>query len=452
TLTTLQARIIFDSGAFPAGTPVGATMMIGAYYRFQHLDVEGLEVLTNKCSAGAYRAPGMPEVTFAIEQLVDEVCRQGGFDPIALRKQNVCQEGDPMPNGRPWPKIGFYECLEALEQSELWRTRHQTKNGGKPRGIGVAIGGWPGGVQPASAIVKMNENGTFTVVVGSNDISGVNTSFTMIAAEELGVPVTMVRTVTGDTDTAPYAGLAAGSKTLYTVGKSVQEAAADARRQILQIAAEELGVSPEELQIEEGVVFVPGTEKRLTFQRIAGLTMGFGSRYAPVTGRGGSVIRNQAPGTTAQAFEIELDPETGNLTVLRVAAVQDVGKAINRLSVIGQLEGGVTQSLGMALTEELVYDERGHLRNPAFLDYRLLTALDVPRIEAILVEVPAPEGPFGARIVGEPSIIPAPAGVANALRDATGIRFFEAPMTPERVLRRLREAGLARVPTLAGVR
>ncbi|MCS6802321.1 MAG: xanthine dehydrogenase family protein molybdopterin-binding subunit [Chloroflexota bacterium] len=442
-LTTFKARIIFDSGAFPAGTPVGATMMIAACYKFDHLDVEGIEVLTNKCGAGAYRAPGMPEVTFAIEQLVDEVCRQGGFDPIELRKKNVCREGDLMPNGRPWPKIGLYECLEALENSELWRTRHQTKNGGKPRGVGVAIGAWPGGMQPASALVKMNENGTFKVVVGSNDISGVNTSFTMIAAEELGVPMHMVTTVTADTDTAPYGGLAAGSKTLYSGGKSVQAAAQDARRQILAIASRELDANPEDLVIEDGVVFVPGTDKKITFQRIAALTMGFGSRYAPVVGRGGEVIRNQAPGTTAQAVEIELDPETGNVTVTRAAVAQDVGKAINRLSIIGQMEGGVTQCLGMGLTEELIFDERGKMRNPVFLDYRLLTALDVPRIETLIVEVPSPEGPFGARIAGEPSIIAGSAAIANALRDATGLRFYEAPMTPERVLRTLRKAGTA---------
>ncbi|MFN8535374.1 MAG: xanthine dehydrogenase family protein molybdopterin-binding subunit [Dehalococcoidia bacterium] len=448
TLTTFQGRIIFDSGAYPAGTPVGATMMMAACYTFEHLDVEGIEVLTNKCGAGSYRAPGVPEVTFAIEQLVDEVCRQGGFDQIELRKKNVCREGDLMPNGRPWPKIGLYECLEALEQSELWQTRHQTKNGGKPKGVGVAIGAWPGGMQPATAMVKMSENGTFKVVVGSNDISGVNTSFNMIAAEVLGLPMEMVTTMTADTDTAPYGGLAAGSKTLYSGGKSVEGAAHDARRQIIAIAARELDANPEDLQIDDGVVHLPGTDKQLSFQRLAGLTMGFGARYAPVVGRGGEVIRNQAPGTTAQAVEVEVDPETGNVVATRVAAAQDVGKAINMLSIVGQLEGGVTQCLGMGLTEELVFDERGKMRNPVFLDYRLLTALDVPRIESLIVEVPSPEGPFGARIAGEPAIIAASAAVANALRDATGIRHTEAPMTPERVLRSLKTA--AKHPVAAG--
>lgn len=437
TITGFQARVLFDAGAFPSGPVVGASMMMAACYKFQALDIEGNEVLTNRVSCGSYRAPGVPEVLLATEQLVDELCRKGGMDPIEFRRRNAVQEGDLMPNGRPWPKIGLVDCLNALEDTELWRNRNQSRNG-KPRGVGIAIGGWLGGMQPAGAIVKMNDNGTLSVLVGSNDISGTLTSFAQLAAEELSVPIGMVTAVTGDTDSAPFAGMAAGSKTLYSGGRSVMAAAQDARQQIISIAARELDANPEDIIIEEGIAKVPGTDKSITFQRIAALTVGFGGRYAPVMGRGGEVIRNQAPGFTAQALELEVDTDTGELTVTRVAAVQDVGKAINRMSVLGQLEGGVVQSMGMGLTEEMIYDDLGRLRNAAFLDYRLLTTLDVPKIESVLVEVPSPEGPYGARIVGEPSIVAASAAIANAIRDAVGVRMHEAPMTPERVLRKLR--------------
>ncbi|MFN8533939.1 MAG: xanthine dehydrogenase family protein molybdopterin-binding subunit [Dehalococcoidia bacterium] len=431
-LTTFRGTVTFDVGAFPSGLSVGAAMMFAASYRFEHLDVEVLEVITNKVSTGAYRAPGVPEVNFATEQLVDEVAHRLGMDPIEIRKQNAVREGDLMPNGKPWPRIGLIECLEALEQSDLWRTRDR-RNDGKPRGIGVAVGGWLGGLQPASALVRLNDHGSVTVVVGSNDISGSNTSFAQIAAEVLGLPMAQVEATTADTDSAPYAGTAAGSKTTYTGGRAVLAAAEDARRQILEIAALELGAETKDLTIEDGLVRAPGADRAISYARIAALSTGFGARHAPVLGRGGGVTQNQAPGFTAQAVELEVDEETGALTVTGVAAAQDVGKAINRLSVIGQLEGGVVQSLGMGLTEELQYDARGRLLNASFLDYRLLTALDVPRIEPILVEVPSPDGPFGARIVGEPSITSASAALANAVHNLIGVRIYQAPLTPERV-------------------
>jgi CO/xanthine dehydrogenase Mo-binding subunit len=220
----------------------------------------------------------------------------------------------------------------------------------------------------------------------------------------------------------------------------VLAAAQDAKNQIIAIASRELDSNPEEVILEDGVAKVPGTDREIPLHRIAALSTGFGGRYGPVLGNGAETIKNQAPGTTAQAVEVEVDEETGMLTVTRVAAVQDVGKAINWMTVMGQLEGGVVQSLGMGLTEEMLYDDRGRLRNPTFLDYRLLTSLDVPTIEGILVEVPAPEGPFGARIVGEPSIIAASTALANAVRDVTGVRLYEAPLTPERVAAALAEA------------
>jgi CO/xanthine dehydrogenase Mo-binding subunit len=295
-----------------------------------------------------------------------------------------------------------------------------------------------GGLQPASAHVELNGDGTINVVVGANDITGTNTSFAQVAAEELGVPLEMINVTTGDTKTAPFAGMSAGSKTLYTVGRAVKAAAEDARQQLFTIAAERLEANPGDLESVAGEVRVKGSpDKSIPFRRLAGMSTGFGALYPPVMGRGAITTRAQAPGFTAQIAEVEVDEETGEVTLLRWWTAQDAGFAINPLSVAGQMQGGTTQGMGIGLWEEMSFDEQGRLRNPSLLDYRMPTALDVPDIETHIVEVPSEEGPYGARGVGEPSIIPGAAAIANAIEDAIGVRVTEAPITPERILRAL---------------
>jgi len=437
TLVALQARVVYDSGAFPGAPVLPGCLLIGGSYKCPNLDIQGFEVLTNKVSVGALRAPGAPHVAFALESAMDMLAQRLELDPLEVRLKNAVEKGDPLPSGQPYPAIGLKECLEAIARTDIWRERHRSRQ--RPnRGVGLAVGGWLGGLQPASATVGLNADGTINVTVGAADITGTNTSFAQIAAEELNVPLEMVSVVTGDTRTAPYAGMSAGSKTTYTVGRAVKLAAEDARQQILAIASQRLEVPVEELEMEDGVVRARGQpEKQVTFRELGRLTTGFGARYAPIVGRGAITARRQAPGFTAQVAEVEVDPDTGEVTVLRYAVAQDVGFAINPKSVEGQMQGGAAQGLGIALFEEMVYDEKGRLLNPNLLDYRLPTARDVPPIEAIIVEVPSEEGPYGARIVGEPSIVPGPAAVANAVADAVGARVFEAPITPERVLRAL---------------
>jgi CO/xanthine dehydrogenase Mo-binding subunit len=440
TLCAIKAKVVYDSGAFPGAPAVIGGILLGGYYTFPNLEIESYEVLTNKVSVGAIRAPGAHNVTLAIESHVDMMARLLGLDPIDVRLKNAVSKGDVMPSDVPYPSIGMKECLETIRDSDLWRSRGQANGGadGKKRGIGMAVGGWLGGLQPASAYVELNGDGTISVVVGANDVTGTNTSFAQIAAEELGVPLEMVNCSTGDTRTAPFAGMSAGSKTLYTVGRAVKAAAEDARQQMFNIAAERLEANPNDLESVGGEVRVKGSpDKALPFRRIAGITTGFGALYAPVIGRGAISARSQAPGFTAQAAEVEVDEETGEVTLLRWASAQDAGFAVNPLSVEGQIQGGSTQGMGIALWEEMLYDDQGHLRNPGLLDYRMPTAMDVPDIETHIVEVPSDDGPYGARGVGEPSIIPGAAAVANAIEDAIGIRVTEAPFTPERILRAL---------------
>jgi len=444
TLTALQSRVVYDSGAFPGAPMLPGCLLVGGYYKCANLDIQGYEVLTNKVSVGALRAPGAHNVTFAIESHMDMMARELGLDPIEVRLKNAVEEGDPLPSGQPYPRIGLKQCLDAIAESEVWKrrvgagfkpTRPDPENG-KKRGTGLAIGGWLGGLQPASAIVCLNSDGTINVTVGSADITGTNTSFAQIAAEVLNVPLEMVNVTTGDTRTAPYAGMSAGSKTTYTVGRAVKLAAEDARQQMLEIAARRFEAAPEELEMADGIVRLNGSdEKTLTFQRLGRLSTNFAAPFPAVVGRGAITTRKMAPGFTAQAAEVEVDPDTGEITLLGFAIAQDAGFAINPLSVAGQMQGGASQGLGIALSEEMLYDEQGRLINGNLLDYRLPTTRDLPPIEAIIVEVPSEEGPYGARIVGEPSIVAGAAAVANAVADAIGVRITEAPITPERVLR-----------------
>ena len=437
TLTALQARVIYDSGAYPGAPMLPGCLLVGGYYKCPNLDIQGFEVLTNKVSVGALRAPGAHNVTFALECHMDMMARELGLDPLEVRLKNAVEEGDPLPSGQPYPRIGLKECLEAIGNSQLWGERAKAKE--RPnRGIALAVGGWIGGLQPASALVGLNGDGTINVMVGSADITGTNTTFAQIAAEVLNVPLSMVGVATGDTKSAPYAGMSAGSKTTYTVGRAVKAAAEDTRQQMLKIASRRLECEPDDLELVDGEVRVKGSpDKSLTFLRLGRITTNFAAPYAAIVGRGAISARREAPGFTVQAVELEVDPDTGEVTLLRCAIAQDAGFAINPLSVAGQMQGGASQGLGIALSEEMLYDDQGHLLNGNLLDYRLPTTRDLPPIEAIIVEVPSEDGPYGARIVGEPSIVPGAAAVTNAIAEAVGARLREIPATPERILKAL---------------
>ena len=439
TLTALQARLIYDCGAFPGAAMLPGCLLIGGYYRCANLDIQGYEVMTNKVSVGALRAPGTYNATFAIESAIEMLAGELGLDSLEVRLKNVVEKGDPLPSGQPYPVIGARQCLEAIGDSAIWKERVQSRK--RPNtGVGVALGGWLGGLQPSAASVRLNADGTISVIVGSADITGTNTTFAQIAAEVLNLPLSMVGATTGDTDTAPYAGISAGSKTAFIVGRAVKMAAEQAREQIMAIAANPLEAAPEELEMADGVVRVAGNqEKSVTFARIGAMSTAFAARYAPVIGTGTLAASKPGPGFTVQAAEVEIDPDTGNVTVLRYAIAQDVGFALNPMSVAGQMQGGASQGLGVALSEEMQFDESGHLLNANLLDYRVPTTQDLPPIEAIIVEVPSEDGPYGARIVGEPSIVAGAAAVANAVADAIGARVMEVPITPERVLGVLRK-------------
>ena len=433
-LTALKARALFDNGAGHGGLGGLAGLFLGATYRVPAYEIMAMDVATNKTPVAAYRAPGAPHCYFALESAVDDLAGQLGADRIELRLRNASREGDRRPDGQVFPAIGLVECLEAARRHPIY-----TEPAGPGEGVGIAVGGWGGGREPAAAGCRVEPDGSLLVHLGSNDISGTDTSLAMIAAETFGVSLDRVRVDHADSGSAPYAGMAGGSKIIYTVGPAVQQAAAEARRQLLDIAAEELEVAVEDLEIADGEVRVRGVPGRSRgIGQLADLGAQFGGRYMPVLGQGRHVVTKQSPMFTVHLARVHVDPETGEWRLLAYAAIQDVGKALNPPEVQGQIHGGSVQSLGRAFGEELAWDGDGQLRTGSFVDYGLPTADQIPDIGVELVEVPSAYGPFGAKGVGEPPAVPGPAAIANAICAACGLRLTDMPADFARVVRSMR--------------
>jgi CO/xanthine dehydrogenase Mo-binding subunit len=437
-LTGLAARVVCDRGALTDwGVEDISTILVAGPYRWRAFAIDGYGVRTNRVSFGAYRAPGATPSAFAIESLLDELAAELGLDPIELRLRNAVTEGDTGVTGRAFPRMGVRECLEQARDHAVWQERDRLPD---DEGVGFALGYWPGGLEPASALCRLDGDGRLTVVTAAVDMTGTETTFATIAAEAFGVAAEAVRVVAADTSAGPHAGSSGGSKITYTVGRAVQKAAENAREHLLQVASEELEIAPADLEIVDGMVRAVGAPERSTsIEELARMGTSFGGRYEPIAGHGGVAQRSQAPGTACHLAHVRVDRETGVVHVLRHAIVQDVGRALNPALVEGQMRGGTAQGIGWALYEELRHDEYGQLVGGSFLDYAVPSAERVPPIDTVIVEVPSPDGPFGARGVGEPPVIAAAAAVANAVAAAAGIRPRRLPMTAPRVWALLHE-------------
>jgi CO/xanthine dehydrogenase Mo-binding subunit len=431
--------VLVDDGAYADSSPSGLVGgRVGGPYRWEAWEVRAYGVRTNRFGSGAYRGPTATQTAFALEQLLDRLAAELGVDPIELRARNAVEEGDSRLDGVRWPRIGLREALEAVREHPLWVGRHELA---PEEGVGLAAGLFPGAGVTSGATCRMDPDGAITVVTGLADLTGTATGLVAIAAETLGVPVEQVRLAAVDTDAAPVTPVSGGSTITYSLGAAVRAAAEDARRQILEVAGSELEISPDDLELVDGEVRAVGSpDTKLSLARVARLTTGFGGRYPPVAGNGRTVPRELAPSAAVSLAHVRVDPDTGEVRCLRIVAAQDVGRAINPSLCEGQITGGAAQSLGWALLEELRHDDDGRLLNGSFLGYALPRAEQVPPIEPILVEVPSPYGPFGARGIGESAIVPGAAAIANAVAAATGARFHELPLTPARVWRALRDA------------
>src|SRR4051794_9962141 len=431
-LSAIRARVVCDRGMNEEfGVEAISSLLTAGPYRWPAYELRGYGVMTNRVGSGAYRGPGAPPAAFAVETVLDELAADLGLDPVELRLRNVIVEGDRGIDGNPFPVFGAKECLERIRDHELWRRRGELPDG---EGVGVAIGYWPGGLEPAAAACRLDADGGLTIITGAVDMTGTETTFAAIAAEAFGLPVERVRVTAGDTASTPFAGLSGGSKVTYTVGRAVQRAADDARRRLLDVAALELEIAPEDLEIVDGSVRPIGTPSRaLSVQELAEKVLTFGSPHAPVEGYAGVAQTSRAPSAAAHLTHVRVDRETGAVEVVRHVLAQDVGRMLNPALVEGQLLGGTAQGIGWALYEELAHDDLGQLRTGSFVDYAIPSAGGVPPIELQIVEGPAPDGPFGAKGIGEAPVIATAAAVANAIAAATAVRLRELPMTPGRV-------------------
>lgn len=434
TLLAIDGVATLDNGVFPFGIGGILGILLGGYYKCDNVRIECREVLTHKPQGGAYRAPGAPSATFAIESSIDELAIALKRDPLDLRKQICVESGDKMGNGDAWPNIGLRQCLAAVEQHPMWKNRTTEPN----TGWGLAVGGWPCGMSPAASVCRVDSDGAIRIHVGSVDISGVNSSLVLVAAEILDVPADRIQLIQGDTLTGQRAGPSGGSQTTYSVSGAVAAAATAVRKKLLETAADHFEASPADLELVNGVVSVKGfPDKAMEIGAIAELAENKAGGNGPIVGEGTSAVSENAPGFVAHLAKVHVDPDTGHVTPLRYLAVQDVGFALNPTLVEGQIHGGVAQGLGWALHEAMIYDEYGQLLTASFMDYDLPGFETLCDIDVVLVQNKSPHGPFGARGIGEPPITAGAAAVANAVRNAVGARVTDLPLRDETVWRAL---------------
>jgi CO/xanthine dehydrogenase Mo-binding subunit len=435
TFVAAETRMEFEAGAF-RGSPVGAACMtVFTPYTIPNYKILGLDVVLNKPRVAAYRAPGAPIGAFAAESLIDELARKLERDPIDLRLQNAIEEGGRAKYGPVFGPIGFKQTLEAARSHPHYKAKL-----GPNQGRGVAAGFWFNAGMQSSATVSVNDDGSAVVRTGNPDIGGSRASMALMAAEELGIDVTRVRPLVGDTDSVGYCDVTGGSRVTYATGMAVIEAARQVVDHLRARAATIWNVELDSVEWQDGnAVATNGVAEKgsLSLEEIA----------QKMRMTGGPVVASASvnPPAAGPAFgvhicDVEVDPETGVTRVIRYTVAQDAGKAIHPTYVEGQFQGGAAQGIGWALNEEYLWDAEGKVENAGFLDYRVPVASDLPMIDTVIVEVANPLHPYGVRGVGETPIVPPLGTVANAMRDATGVRFRSLPMSPPRVLEAIERA------------
>ncbi len=421
-ITAAEAELIYEAGAYP-GSPVGAgSGVIFAPYRLNNVQVDGYDVVVNRPKAAAYRAPGGTNAVFAAETVVDELAEKLGIDPIEFRLRNAVREGDRRVDGPEYKRIGFIETLEAARN----HPHYTAPLTGKHRGRGVAAGFWFNWGGKSSATATVNADGTVNLIEGSTDIGGSRASIAMQLAETLGIPYEDIRPQVVGTASVGYNDVTGGSRTTFGTGWAVYEVGQKLLEEMRVRAADYWDAPVEAVSVANGVFTHNGDA--MTFRELAS------KLDVPVTASASVHPQSYGPGFGVHIVDVEVDVETGKVSILRYTAAQDVGKAIHPSYVEGQLQGGAAQGIGWALNEEYVYDDQGRLLNASLLDYRMPTALDLPMIDTVLVEVHNPGHPYGVRGVGEVPIVPPAAAIANAIYRAIGVRMTELPMSPARII------------------
>ena len=435
TLVAGQMQLFFEGGAFP-GAPVGGGMNVSfAPYDIPNIKMDGYDICINRPRNAAYRAPGAPAPTFAIESLIDELARRIDVDPMDLRLKNAAKEGTRRPNGTRLTLAGNVEVMEAMKASPHYRSELTGAN----RGRGVAIGFWGAGSGAHSVNANLNNDGTVTLNTAAMDIGGLRAVEAQVMAEVLEIPYEDVNPRYVDTYSIGYTGITGGSGTASGISASVYNAATEIKGRLIERAAKIWEVEKDKVTFGPGPMLsgpadADGKPRTITIKQIASGQAGTGGFISGHTDIGGAT---GAPTYSGHIVDVEVDPDTGKVTVLRYTVVSDVGNALHPAYVEGQMQGAAVQGIGMGLTEEYFYDKEGTLRNSSLLDYRIPTALDAPMVDTIIVEVPHPGHPLGVRGVGEASITPPLGAIANAIHDAVGLRIQSMPVTPRHLLEAL---------------
>ena len=449
TLTFRYIKVIMDTGPYATGGPqvlfAGGSRWV-TLYRSPNILFDGYLIYTNNNVAGAYRGFGNAQINFATECHMDEVAEKMGIDPLELRLKNVINSGDVNPaTGYTIESCGMRECIALGAERVGWSDRKDLSK--VARGIGMGVNTHVSGARPyipeiSSATIKINDDGTVVLLVGVSDLgTGVETVLAQIAAEGLGVRLEDISVVLGDTDATPFDYGAYASRTTYMAGNAVLKVAREAKALLLKHAAKMLEASTDLLEIKDSVVFVnENPDKKLKVSEVA-MALHY-SKVGPQTIVISSMVdpATNSPTFSAQFAEVQVDTETGRVKVLRIVSAHDLGRAINPKAVDAQVEGAVLMGLGLATTEDFLVRD-GRVLNPNLKDYKLPTPLDMPRVETILVESNEPKGPFGAKGVGESALVSIAPAIANAIYNAVGVRIHDLPITPEKVLKALKQKG-----------
>ncbi|MGB4826033.1 MAG: xanthine dehydrogenase family protein molybdopterin-binding subunit [Paracoccaceae bacterium] len=435
TITAVKVVFRMQGGAFFGMSPIGEALSCAlACYSVDAVHHEGYEVLANRPKAAAYRAPGSPMAAFAVESLLDEVCRELGLDPIDVRLKNAAKEGTKSSYGPTYNQIGLVETLEAAKAHPNYAIKL-----GPNQGRGVASGFWFNHGGETSVSLAIGEDGTVQVSVGTPDIGGSRASLALMTAEKLGIAYEDVRVNVVETGALGVNEPTHGSRATFASGKAAVEAAEQAIREMCRRAAKEWDIPEEAVEWKDGAAMPAGPNAgKFPPMTIAEIAAKMGSTGGPISGHHESTPGGVGASFGTHVVDVEVDPETGRTTVLRYLVVQDAGRAIHPAYVEGQYQGGAVQGIGWALNEEYVYGADGRLQNPMFLDYRIPVASDLPMIDTVIIEVPNPGHPYGVRGVGETGITPPLPALANAVAAAADVRLRSLPLSPPKVLAAIR--------------
>ena len=429
------ADIRLEAGAYPEAFIEAAAKCVFSCYDVPAMKIDAYDVLVNKPSSAPYRAPASPQVAFATETVVDEICKIKGYDPIDFRLLNVAEKGTRTALGPKYRTIGLKECLEAAKKSDHWKSNlNSNPKTGKKKGRGIASGYWFNIGFKSSVNLSLNPDGKVALIEGSTDIGGSRASIAMQAAEVLGIPAEDVRPSVVDTDSIGITDVTGGSRTTYATGYAAYNAAHKLIEEIIEKAALKWDISKDQIEYSDGVVkSKTDSELKMTLKEIADDPPG-----GPIVSSASVDLEEAGGGFAVHIADLEIDEETGKTDVVNYTAIQDVGKAIHPSYVEGQMQGGAAQGIGWALNEEYFMSDDGVMLNSSYLDYRMPIALDLPMINTIMVEVPSEEHPYGVRGVGEPPIVPPVPAIGNAINDALGLRLLSTPMKPSRITEALK--------------